>query len=66
MTLHLPIIKIRKTHGFVSNFSLKRNQIETCVVIKKLISLRFRYSTCLILLNGQFYIPKTLNTQIKN
>jgi hypothetical protein len=42
------------------------NQIETCVAILKLVSLRFRYSTYLQHLNGQFYIPKTPNIRIKN
>ncbi len=41
------------------------NQIKTCVAIQKLISLKFRYSTCLILSNGQFYIPKIPNIQIQ-
>jgi len=47
------------------NFPLV-DQIETCVVIYKLVSLRFRYSTCLLLSNGQFYIPKTIKIWIKN
>jgi hypothetical protein len=42
------------------------NQIKTCVAINKLISLKFRYSTCLILSNGQFYIPKIPNIQIQS
>ncbi len=41
------------------------DQFKPCVAILKLISLRFRYFTYLILSNGQFYIPKTLNIQIK-
>jgi hypothetical protein len=41
------------------------DQIETCVAIYKLVSLRFRYFTCFLLSNGQFHIPKTLNIQIK-
>jgi hypothetical protein len=41
------------------------NQIETCVATSKLISLKFKHSICFILSNGQFYIPKTPNIQIK-
>jgi len=42
------------------------DQIETFDAILKLVSLRFMYSTCLLLSNGQFYIHKTPNIWIKN
>jgi len=37
------------------------DQIETCVTIKKVVSLCVRYSICLLLSNGEFYIAKALN-----
>jgi hypothetical protein len=68
MTL-LPYITYANYNFFLNSFFVLTfpliDQIETCVAIYKLISLRFWYSTCLILSNGQFYIPKTPNIQIK-
>jgi len=65
-TLHniCQLEKLEKPMFFFLTFSLD-DQFEICVAILKHISLRFKYSTCLILSNGQFYIPKTLNIQIK-
>ncbi len=37
------------------------DQIGTCVTIYKIVSLSFKYSICLLLSNGQFYIAQILN-----
>jgi len=42
------------------------NQIETHAIVRKLKSLRFKFSICLLLSNEQIFILKTLNIQIKN
>ncbi len=42
------------------------DQIESYGIILKLVSLKVRYYTCLLLSNGKFYIPKTTNISIKN
>ncbi len=40
------------------------NQIKHVFSIYKFMSLKSRHSICLLLSNGQFYIPKTLNIWI--
>jgi hypothetical protein len=61
----LPIIKFQKNMFLLPNFPLA-NQIGAHVIIWKLVSLGFRYSSCLLPSNGLICIPKTSNTCIKN
>jgi hypothetical protein len=50
---------------FLLNFPLL-DQIGACVIIWKLVSLGFRYFSCLLLWNGLICIPKTSNIYIRN
>ncbi len=44
---------------------LLTNETKTCIMTWKLVSLGFRYSSCLLLSNGLICIPKTSNIYIR-
>jgi len=63
-TLHniYQILKIEKKPMFLLLTFLLADQVKTCVIILKLVSLKFKYFTYFLFSNGQFYIPKYILT----
>jgi hypothetical protein len=59
------MLKFKKPMFLLLTFPLA-NQIGAHVIIWKLVSLMFKYYSCLLFSNGLICIPKTSNIRIEN